>query len=250
MEYPELKAAGEVNQVCVHLENSVKKWWKHEGIIPQQLLRSWALSIRSQWNADNLTLTTRSDEYPAVQPIVDLLVPLHAQVAALTSQCARVETLVHTVSASLCNRLAAHVPSSSADRGVVAKVASPSTSMWEYMGIVTCCCWNESQKTSTLTALLTLEQDTNIIECFSGPGQWHANEACFNAIPDWKCVHAKLEKLCMHTGLSLSLCVWSGLSLSDTSSFRFLLHLPRMLNSLHPVRLNLRPHALADTCVC
>ena len=104
MEYPELKAAGEVNQVCVHLENSVKKWWKHEGIIPQQLLRSWALSIRSQWNADNLTLTTRSDEYPAVQPIVDLLVPLHAQVAALTSQCARLETLVHTVSASLRNR--------------------------------------------------------------------------------------------------------------------------------------------------
>ena len=89
-----------------------------------------------------------------------------------------------------------------------------------------------------------------IIECFSGPGQWHANEACCNAIPDWKCVHAKLEQLCMHTGLSLSLCVWSGLSLSDTSSFRFLLHLPRMLNSLSPVRLNLRPHALADTCVC
>ena len=59
MEYPELKAAGEVNELCVHLEKSVKKWWKDEGIIPQQLLRSWALSIRSQWNADNLTLTTR-----------------------------------------------------------------------------------------------------------------------------------------------------------------------------------------------
>ncbi len=57
MEYPEMKTAGEVNQVCVHLENSVKKWWKDEGIIPQELLRSWTLSIRTQWNADNLIYT-------------------------------------------------------------------------------------------------------------------------------------------------------------------------------------------------
>ena len=233
MEYPELKAAGEVNQVCVHLENSVKKWWKDEGIIPQQLLRSWALSIRTQWNADNLTLTTRSDEFSSVQPIVDLLVPLHAQVATLTSQCARLETLVHTLSAALRNGNPVHLRNSCHDRGVVAQAASPSSSMWEYMGIVSCSSWKESQKTSTLTALLTLEQDTNLIECFSGPGQWHANEACFNGIPDWKCVHAKLEQLCENTGHSVSLSVLSGLSFSDTSSVRLLLHLPRMLHS-HP----------------
>jgi hypothetical protein len=147
MEYPELKAAGEVNQVCVHLENSGKKWWKDEGIIPQQLLRFWALSIRTQWNADDLTLTTCSDEFPAVQPIVDLLVPLHAQVATLTSQCARLETPVHTLSASLHNGGPVHLRSSCHDRGVVAQAASPSSSiMWEYMDIVSCSCWQRNSR--------------------------------------------------------------------------------------------------------
>ena len=93
----------------------------------------------------------------------------------------------------------------------------PPSSVWECMGIVCCSSWTESQKTSTLTALLTLEQDTNVIDCFSGPGQWRANEACFNGIPDWKYVHAKLEQLCAHTGLSVCLSVLSSLSLSNTS---------------------------------
>jgi hypothetical protein len=66
-----------------------------------------------------------------------------------------------------------------------------------YMDIVTKSDWMDSEKTSTLTALLRNEEDGKLLECFRGQGQWHGHDdtAHFTGIPDWKWVMEKLEQL-------------------------------------------------------
>jgi hypothetical protein len=71
--------------------------------------------------------------------------------------------------------------------------------MWEYIAIAKSA-ESDSGKTSCLTALLRLEENQSLLECFRGEGQWqgHGAEAHFEGAPNWRVLIAKLESFSQH----------------------------------------------------
>ena len=56
----------------------------------------------------------------------------------------------------------------------------------------------DSERTSTLSALLVEETCEQVLSCFAAAGDyggWNANEQRFDGIPDWGAVEARLEAL-------------------------------------------------------
>jgi hypothetical protein len=97
MEYPQLRAANEVSQVLLALEQAVTSTWKLTGETAQQQLTLWAKLIRTRFDSDNLSVTARCDEFPVLEPLVDRLTQMQSKVEAVSSVCARMETMLQTL---------------------------------------------------------------------------------------------------------------------------------------------------------
>jgi len=97
MEYPQLRAANEVSQVLLALQDAVRSTWQLTGMTAHDQLVSWAQLIRTRFDTDNLSVTARCDEFPVLQPLVDRLQQMQSKVDAVSSTCARMETMLQTL---------------------------------------------------------------------------------------------------------------------------------------------------------
>ena len=97
MEYPQLRAANEVSQVLLALEQAVTSTWQLTGVSAHEQLASWAKMIRTRFDTDNLSVTARCDEFPVLEPLVDRLTQMQSKVDAVSSVCARMETMLQTL---------------------------------------------------------------------------------------------------------------------------------------------------------
>ena len=97
MEYPQLRAANEVSQVLLALQDAVRSTWQLTGVTAHDQLASWAQLIRTRFDTDNLSVTARCDEFPVLQPLVDRLQQMQSKVDAVSSTCARMETMLQTL---------------------------------------------------------------------------------------------------------------------------------------------------------
>jgi hypothetical protein len=97
MEYPQLRAANEVSQVLLALEQAVTSTWHLTGVSAHEQLTSWAKLIRTRFDTDNLSVTSRCDEFPVLEPLVYRLTQMQSKIDAVSSVCAHMETMLQTL---------------------------------------------------------------------------------------------------------------------------------------------------------